>query len=162
MAIGYAGDDLTRELVEEYLNVLLDSNQKNKAQEVYTDIVKSIQSEWLYLIGLELYYNESEPKFDYYLDKLAGMELNDNEKKEYLFWKIRQSIDGDELENIEQDFEALLELDRFNPSYYWMRGKYQLIEQDAGAAESSLELALEYDLEGEVTQEVEDLLAQLE
>lgn len=162
MAVGYAGEELSRELVEEYLDVLLESNQKSKAQEVYTDIVKNIQSEWLYLIGLELYYNESEPKFDYYLNKLAGMELDDNEKKGYLFWKIRQSIDTEELDNIEQDFETLLGLDRFNPRYYWVRGSYELVKQDTGAAKSNWELALEYDLEGEVTQEVEGLLAQLE
>jgi tetratricopeptide (TPR) repeat protein len=161
MAVGYAGDELTRDLVEEYLYILLSSNQKSKAQEVYTDLVKSIKSEWLYLIGLELYYSESEAKFDYYLNELAGMEMDENEKKEYLFWKIRNSIERGETENVEQDLQTLLELDRFNPRYYWVKGLYEISISDSGGARNSFELALEYDLEGDVTKQVEDLLAQL-
>jgi tetratricopeptide (TPR) repeat protein len=160
-AIGYAGDDLTRALVEEYLNVLLDSNQVSKAQEVYTDIVKTLESEWLYLIGLKLYYGESDPKFDYYLSKSVDMDMDDNQKKEYLFWKIRSVIDDSEVENIEQDFETLLELDRFNPYYYWMKGVYEMSLSNTSVARENFELALEYDLQGDVTEEVEDLLAQL-
>jgi hypothetical protein len=162
MAVGYAGDKLTRELVEEYLGVLLDSNQISKAQEVYTDIVKNIESPWLYLIGLELYYDENSAKFNYYLEKLAKIEMTDNQKKDYFFWKIRNNIDSSETENIETDFEALLALDRFNPNYYWLKGLYSLSLSDTATAKTNLELAMEYDIQGEVTIEVENLLAQLE
>jgi tetratricopeptide (TPR) repeat protein len=162
MAVGYAGDDMSRELVEEYLDILLDSNQANKAQEVFTNIVKTVETEWLYLIGLELYHQlDNGAKFDYYLDKLVSMEMGDSQQKEYLFWKIRRNLDTSETENTEQDLEQLLALDRFNPRYYWLKGLYEISLSDTGAARNSLELALEYDLEGEVTQEVEDLLAQL-
>jgi tetratricopeptide (TPR) repeat protein len=116
MAVGYADTDVTRDLVEEYLNILLDSNQNNKAQEVFSNIVTKIDSEWLYLIGLDLYYNaQSDAKFDFYLNKLSSMEMNDAEKKEYLFWKIRKSVDDGETETVEEDLEALLALDRLNP-----------------------------------------------
>jgi hypothetical protein len=162
MAVGYAGEDLSKELVEEYLDILLDSNQGNKTQEVFTSIVKTIETEWLYLIGFELYYQlDSEAKFDYYLNQLASMEMDESEQKEYLFWKIRRNLDASETENTEQELEQLLALDRFNPRYYWLKGLYELSLSDTGAARNSFELALEYDLEGDVTQEVEVLLAQL-
>jgi tetratricopeptide (TPR) repeat protein len=162
MAVGYAETDVTRELVEEYLNILLDSNQNNKAQDVYSNIVTKIDNEWLYLIGLDLYYNaQSDAKFDFYLNKLSSMEMNDAEKKEYLFWKIRKSVDDGETETVEEDLEALLSLDRLNPKYYWVKGLYELSLSDTSSAKESLELALEYDLDGEVTKEVQDLLAQL-
>jgi tetratricopeptide (TPR) repeat protein len=162
MAVGYADTEVTRELVEEYLNILLDSNQNNKAQDVYSNIVTKIDSEWLYLIGLDLYYNaQSDAKFDFYLNKLSSMEMNDAEKTEYLFWKIRKSIDDGETETVEEDLEALLALDRLNPKYYWVKGLYEISLSDTSSAKESLELALEYDLDGEVTKEVQDLLAQL-
>jgi tetratricopeptide (TPR) repeat protein len=163
MAVGYAGDGLSRELVEEYLNILLDSNQINKTQEVYTDIVKTMNSSWLYLIGLETYYKaEGSAKFDYYLNKLANMEMNDNQEKEYLFWKIRGSLEGSRMENVEEELGRLLVLDRFNPRYYWMKGVYSLSLSDTQEAKDSFELALEYDLDGDVTKEVEKLLAPLQ
>ncbi len=162
MAVGYADTDVTRDLVEEYLNILLDSNQNNKAQEVFSNIVTKIDSEWLYLIGLDLYYNaQSDAKFDFYLNKLSSMEMNDAEKKEYLFWKIRKSINDGETETVKEDLEALLALDRLNPKYYWIKGVYEISLSDTSSAKESLELALEYDLDGEVTKEVQDLLAQL-
>jgi predicted Zn-dependent protease len=160
-AIAYAGDDLTRSLIEEYLDVLLDSNQISKAQEIYTDIVETLGSEWLYLVGLKLYYEENSTKFDYYLNKLAEMDMDDNQKKEYLFWKIRREIDKAETESIDQDFKILLELDRFNPYYYWMKGVYEMSLSNSSVAKENFELALEYDLQGDVTNEVQDLLAQL-
>jgi hypothetical protein len=89
------------------------------------------------------------------------MEMNDAEKKEYLFWKIRKSVDDGETETVEEDLEALLSLDRLNPKYYWVKGLYELSLSDTSSAKESLELALEYDLDGEVTKEVQDLLAQL-
>lgn len=162
MAVGYAGDDISRDLVEEYLNILLDSNQSNKAQQVFSDIVRTIKSEWLYVLGLELYYSAgSDAKFDYYLNQLSSMDMNEAQKKEYLFWKIRKSVEDSETETVEQDLETLLALDRFNPRYYWVKGLYEISLSDITSAQDTLELALEYDLEGEVTQEVEDLLAQL-
>jgi tetratricopeptide (TPR) repeat protein len=162
MAIGYAGDDVSRELLEEYLNILLDSNQNNKAQDVFSDLVTEIESEWLYIIGLDLYYDaESDAKFDYYLDRLSSMEMNDNEKKEYLFWKIRKTLDDNDTDTTQQDLDILLTLDRFNPRYYWLKGLYDISIGDNGSAKDSLELALEYDLNGEVTKEVQSLLAQL-
>jgi tetratricopeptide (TPR) repeat protein len=163
MAVGYAGDDITKDLVEEYLKVLIESNQVNKAQEVYSNIATEIKSEWLYLIGLELYYNTNvDAKFNYYLDELASMEMNDDQKQEYLFWKIRKRIDDSDTNNLEQDFDKLLALNRFNPKYYWMMGEYKLAMSDTQAAKNNFELALEYDLEGNVTKEVEGLLARVE
>jgi len=162
MAVGYAGEDITRELVEEYLNILLNSNQITKAQEVYSSLVKTTKTEWLYLIGLELYYSENDAKFEYYLDQLSDMDMSDNEKGNYLFWKIRKEIDDSNTDSIEQDFESLLELDRFNPKYYWMKGTYFLSIFDSESAKDNFEIAMEYDTQGDVTKNVEDLLAQLE
>jgi tetratricopeptide (TPR) repeat protein len=163
MAVGYAGEDISRELVEEYLSILVDSKQTQKSEEVFTDIVSNVDQEWLYLIGLELFYNANiDVKFDFYLNKLADMSMDEGQKKEYLFWKIRASLDESKTEGIQQDLDVLYELDRFNPKYYWVKGLFDKEVSDNQAAKESFELALEYDTEGKVTEEVEDLLAQIE
>jgi tetratricopeptide (TPR) repeat protein len=163
MAAGYAGEDISRDLVEEYLSILVDSKQTQKSEEVFSDIVRNVDQEWLYLLGLELFYNANvDAKFDFYLDKLADMSMDDNQKKEYLFWKIRASLDESKTEGVQQDLDVLYELDKFNPKYYWAKGLFDQAVSDNQAAKESFELALEYDIEGKVTEEVKDLLAQIE
>lgn len=162
-AVGYSGVDLEEDLIKEYLHILISSNQTTKSQEVYSNIVKDIKEDWLYLIGVELYYNaQNDAKLNYYLGKLSEMSLQDSEKKEYLFWSIRNALDKGELESVSSDLEILLSLDRFNPQYYWMKGVFDLDSGDEVSAKSNFESALEYDLEGNVSIEVEKLLAQVE
>ncbi|MCD4811141.1 hypothetical protein K8R14_00835 [bacterium] len=162
-AVGYSGDDLEEELVKEYLHILISSNQTTKSQEVYSNIVKDVKEDWLYLIGVELYYNaQNNAKLNYYLGKLSEMDLQDNEKKEYLFWDIKQSLDNGEIEGLDSTLEILLSLDRFNPQYYWLKGLYDLEGGDKISAKNNFENALEYDLEGNISTEVEELLAQVE
>ena len=163
MAVGYAGEDISRELVEEYLSILVDSKQTQKSEEVYTDIVRNVDQEWLYLLGLELFYNANvDAKFDFYLDKLANMSMNENQTKEYLFWKIKASLDESKTEGLQQDLDILYELDKFNPKYYWVKGLFDQAVSDNQSAKENFQLALEYDIDGKVTEEVEDLLAQIE
>lgn len=161
-AIGYAGDEISKDLIEEYLEVLIDSNQISKAQEVYSRTVINIDEDWLYLIGLELFYSSgNDAKFKYYLGRLSEKELDERLYMEYLFWDIRYSIDNEELEDVEQKLEELSVLDRFNPKYYWLKGLYELKLDNRNQAVEYFETALEYDLDGFVTQEVEKLLARL-
>ena len=162
-AVGYSRDDLKEELVKEYLHILISSNQTTKSQEVYSNIVNDIEEDWLYLIGAELYYNaQNDAKLSYYLGKLSEMDLQDSEKKEYLFWSIKDSLDNEEMEGIDTTLEILLSLDRFNPRYYWLKGLYDLNNGDSVSAKNNFENAMEYDLEGTVSINVETLLAQVE
>ena len=162
-AIGYAGDELDSSLVMEYLDILIRSNQTTKSQEVFASIVEDIDEDWLYLIGVDLYYNaDNDAKVNYYLGKLSEKNLQDEDMKEYLFWSIRQSMDDGETENISESFDSLLTLDRFNPNYYWLKGLEEKNNGDTQSAKNSFEKALEYDLDGDVSVEVEKLLAQVE
>ena len=160
-AIGYAGDDVKEDLVREYLQILIDSNQNNKSQEVFSDVVSNIKEDWMYLLGVELYYNaNNDSKVSYYLGKLSEMDLEDAQKKEYLFWIIRVGLANGE--DMTQELEQLLELDRFNPKYYWLNGISSQNNNDNEGAIRNFEYALEYDLAGSVTLEVEDLLARIQ
>lgn len=162
-AIGYSGNDLNEDLVKEYLQILIDSNQTTKSQEVFSQIIDDIDENWLLLLGVDLYYKaNNEAKVAYYLGKLSEKSLSDEELKQYLFWDIKNSLDRNEFENIDISFESLLELDRFNASYYWLKGEYDLKNSDIESAKSNFETALEYDLYGDVSTEVEKLLAQVE
>ncbi len=160
-AIGYAGEEVKEDLVREYLQILIDSNQNNKSQEVFSDIVGNIDEAWMYLLGVELYYNaNNDSKVAFYLGKLSQMTLKDNEEMEYLFWAIRVGIGSSD--DMTQELEQLLALDRFNSKYYWLNGLNSENNSDNESAIRNYEYALEYDLEGSVTVEIEDLLARLQ
>jgi tetratricopeptide (TPR) repeat protein len=161
-AIGYSGDDINDELVREYLNILIESNQNNKAQTLFSSIVDKIDKDWIFLLGVELYYNaNNQAKANYYLGKLSSLMLADNIMKEYLFWDLRISLDSNE-SNLDSEFEELLALDMYNPYYYWLKGIYDRNMGDTNSAINNFENALEYDLEGEVSENVLELLAQLQ
>jgi len=66
------------------------------------------------------------------------------------------------MEGIDTTLEILLSLDRFNPRYYWLKGLYDLNNGDSVSAKNNFENAMEYDLEGTVSINVETLLAQVE
>lgn len=161
-AVGYSGDDIDEDLIREYLNILIDSNQNSKAQTLFSSIVDDIDKDWIFLLGVELYYNaNNQAKADYYLGKLSALSLTDNLMKEYLFWDLRIALDGNE-GSLDGEFENLLALDKYNPRYYWLKGVYDRNMGDTNSAVNNFEIALEYDLDGEVSESVLELLAQLQ
>lgn len=160
-AIGYSGSNYSEELVSEYIDMLLENNQNIKASEVIKTILsvnEDVPS--LYLEAIKVYSAiGEEEKISYYISLLEDMELTDQEEKEYLQWKITILLEEDE--DIDEYMTQLLELDAFNPNYQYILAKDQLREGDEQLAIQSLEKALEYDLEYEITQNALSLLSSL-
>jgi hypothetical protein len=114
---------------------------------------------------LEINYElEEMTKVDYYLNQLEQMQLNNTDEQEYLKWKIRSILEEDEegQEDVGEYLDRLFELDRFSPHYRFFLAKIQIQEGKEDMAIQSLEQAIEYDLDYEITDEALRLLSSLQ
>jgi tetratricopeptide (TPR) repeat protein len=160
-AIGYSGGAFPKELVEEYVKILLDNKQTLKATEVVKNLLllKDVEA-YLNLLATEIYFGTKEyEKVDYYLDQLAKMSLNKTEEKVYLQFKIRMLLR--EKVDIDEYLTRLLNVDKFNPYYHFFLAQVQIEDGDESLAVESLERAIEYDLNSDITEEASELLSSL-
>jgi tetratricopeptide (TPR) repeat protein len=165
-AIGHMGPTTNQDLVSEYVELLLENNQVLKA----VDLIRSLmilesQEPYLHFLALEINYElEEMTKVDYYLNQLEQMQLNNTDEQEYLKWKIRVILrqDSEDQEEIGQYLDRLFELDRFSPHYRFFLAKIQIQEGKEDMAIQSLEQAIEYDLDYEITDEALRLLSSLQ
>lgn len=160
-AVGYAGSELPQDLITEYIDILLKNNQTLKASELVRDL-SSLQPELAYLNILAIKVNyilNEEAKIDYYLSKLEDLELSKTEEREYLQWKSRVLLDKGE--DVDEYLVKLSNIDKYNPYYHLFLAKTQIKDKEEELAIQSLERALEYDLDYEVTEEASKLLSSL-
>jgi tetratricopeptide (TPR) repeat protein len=165
-AIGHMGPTTNQDLVSEYVELLLENNQVLKA----VDLIRSLmilesQEPYLHFLALEINYElEEMTKVDYYLNQLEQMQLNNTDEQEYLKWKIRSILEEDEegQEDVGEYLDRLFELDRFSPHYRFFLAKIQIQEGKEDMAIQSLEQAIEYDLDYEITDEALRLLSSLQ
>ncbi len=165
-AIGHMGPTTNSDLVTEYVELLLENNQVLKASDLVRGLlVLDGEKPYFNLLAIEVNYELNEDtKVDYYLNQLGEMELNNSDEKEYLKWKVLSmlEIDSDEREeDVEEYLDTLFELDRFNPYYHFFLAKVELEEGNEEMAIQSLEQAIEYDLDYEITDEALKLLSSL-
>jgi predicted Zn-dependent protease len=160
-AIGYMEEGIEEEVVAEYLDLLLEMKQKLKAEEVIRTLVrKDPENIYLNLMAVEVNYKlEEMAKVDYYLRQLEDLELDDNQKKEYIQWKLHYLFEEGGVEDIEEYLEELFEIDRFNPYYHYFLAKSHELEGNRELAIQSLERSLEYDLNYEITEEALKMLS---
>lgn len=57
--------------------------------------------------------------------------------------------------------EKLLDIDKYNPRYYLLAGKYFLAKGETDSAKDSLEKSLEYDINNSVSEEATKLLSNI-
>lgn len=163
-AIGYQGKEPDSELVKEYMDTLLSNNLTLKADELLQSILKSSKSSYLYIYGIKINYilNNTE-KIDYYISLLDAQTLNDNDKREYLYYKAKALLDQNgDITQINLALNSLLNLDRYNPKYYFLLGRLQFEQGNATEASDSLKKAIEYDLNYEITDEATKLLSSVD
>lgn len=165
-AIGHMGPTTNSDLVTEYVELLLENNQVLKASDLVRGLlVLDGEKPYFNLLAIEVNYELNEDtKVEYYLNQLEEMELNNSDEKEYLKWKVLSMLEIDSEkreEDVEEYLDTLFELDRFNPYYHFFLAKVELEEGNEEMAIQSLEQAIEYDLDYEITDEALKLLSSL-
>lgn len=164
-AIGYMGENIEEELVEEYLDVLLEIKQKLKAEEVVRNLAfKNPDNVFANLMAVKINHKLKESaKVDYYLRQIEELELDKKQKKTYLEFKLLSLFGEDtyDKEEVEQYMEELFKIDRYNPYYYYFLAKEQEEEGEIEMAKQSLERSIEYDMKYEITEEAKDMLSSL-
>ncbi len=163
-ALGYQGNTPSEELVSEYLDVLLDNNQTLKADEVLQIILGKVKVAYLYEYGVKInYILEKNEKINYYIELLGALDLDDEDKKEYLYLKARAMLDQNaNISDITNVLDELLALDRFNAKYYYLLGRSEFEQGDAESAKQALSKAIEYDLAYEITEDSSKLLSNVD
>lgn len=160
-AIGYAGAEISKDLVDEYINILLDNNQALKANLLIRDLVtKYPELPYLYILAVKTHnVLKEDVKVEFYLSELEELELEDSERIEYLELKIQFLLSKDE--EIDKYLVELENLDRFSPYYQLYLAQSQIKLEENELATQSLERAIEYDLEYEITEKASKLLSSL-
>lgn len=161
-ALGYAGKDISEELLTEYINILLENNQDLKAVEEIRNVLVYSEKPFVYLLGVKSnYHNGEKAKIDFYLQQLDKLELTDIQEKEVLYWKARVALDSDDLEVANIYLDELLDMDKFFPRYHLLLGILQSKKGDTEEAKQAFEKSIEYDLKNELTEEATKLLSNL-
>jgi len=162
-AIATLGDDLIQELHAEYLNLLLKSNQTEKALEVMRIAEKGTDEPWVNLLYARIYnLREDYENQKYYLDQIEYEILSEEEKKEYLYSKglyMLETSDYDELRRVNNIF---WELDEYDPRYNLLVARLSFEEGNLEDARIYSKKAIEYDLQRVVTDDAQKLLAQID
>lgn len=160
-AIGNSGDNFDANLVKEYVEILLDNSQSLKAEALVKSLLLIKEGEaYLNILAVETSNELKESvKVEFYLGKLETLELTEDEEEEYLEWKVKYLYDNNG--NMDEYLIRLLNIDKYNPTYYLFLAKSQVIDNETDLAIQSLEKAIEYDLSYEITEEASKLLSSL-
>ena len=163
-ALGYQGSTPSESLVSEYLDILIANNQTLKADEVLQVVLGKSKAAYLYEYGVRINdILEKAEKINYYVGLLGALDLDEEDKKEYLYLKGRSMLDQNAgISDITTVLDELLALDRFNAKYYYLLGRSEFEQGDAESAKQALNKSLEYDLSYEITEDSSKLLSSID
>ena len=161
-AVEYGGKEISENLIDEYLSLLLENNQNLKAADTIKSLTTNQEKPYIYLWGVKVNYMLGErAKVDYYIEQLGKLELSENQQKEYLYWRARLAVEDSDTTGASVLLDQLLAKDRYNPKYYLVQGMLKVKESDIEGAKSSFERGIEYDLSNVISQEASKLLSNL-
>lgn len=161
-AVEYGGKEISENLIDEYLSLLIENNQNLKAADTIKSLTTNQEKPYIYLWGVKGNYMLGErAKVDYYIEQLGKLELSENQQKEYLYWRARLAVEDSDSTGASVLLDQLLAKDRYNPKYYLVQGMLKVKENDIEGAKSSFERGIEYDLSNVISQEALKLLSNL-
>jgi tetratricopeptide (TPR) repeat protein len=162
-AIANLGDEEVKELYLEYINLLLESNQTEKALEVMRVADRVSDESWVALTYLEIYQlREDEGKVEYYIENIKYDDLEDEEKREYLYSKGLYLLSNSDFDELTKLLDIFWELDEYDPRYNLLLAKLNFEEGNLDETRIYSKKAIEYDLDRLVTDEAQKLLAQID
>lgn len=162
-AISYGASQTESSLYIEYLNLLMDKDLTEKALEVVKNAEKISKGPWVSMYFLKIYsMREDNEMIIYHINKISYDNLEEEEKREFLFLKASFLIATSKLDEAQETLDAFWELDPYDARYNLLSAK---LNQENGQLDEAREFAkkaIEYDLEGEVSKEAQSLLAQID
>jgi len=162
-AISYAGDNGEVKLYQEYLDLLLTSNQTTKAEEILRKAEMIFEEPWVNIYYIKLsYLTKQNEKTIYYSSKIEYEELEGNYKRDYLYWKSKISIENTDLEEAKRTLDLFWELDKYDPRYNLLMAQLRFQEGNLGESRSYSKKAIEYDTQRLVTDDAQKLLARID
>lgn len=161
-AISYGGEDVSSELVSEYLDLLLENAQTLRANDMVKKLMNYISAPYIRIYGVRVNKVINDPKkVDYYLGLLAKMKLNDSDKKEYMYLNASNLLIKGKTDSVAQILKELVKLDRFNSQYYFVSGQLEYILGNKDGAKEMFKKAIEYDTNNLISKEANQLLSQI-
>lgn len=161
-AISYGGEDVSSELVSEYLDLLLENAQTLRANDMVKKLMNYISAPYIRIYGVRVNKVINDPKkVDYYLGLLAKMKLNDSDKKEYMYLNASNLLIKGKTDSVAQILEELVKLDRFNSQYYFVSGQLEYVLGNKDVAKEMFKKAIEYDTNNLISKEANQLLSQI-
>lgn len=162
-AVSYGGDLGEVKLYQEYLDLLIESNQTTKAEGVLRTAERIFDDPWVNIYYIKLsYLTKQTEKTKYYSDRIEYEELEGNYKKEYLYWKSKISIENSQLEDAKRTLDLFWELDKYDPRYNLLMSQLKFQEGSLDESRKYAKKAIEYDTERIVTDEAQKLLARID
>ncbi len=159
-ALTFAQVEEKEKILKEYVEMLI-------AQEQYTRVLTLLSDEdssyWVSIKNAQVYYAQRNyEKMRFHIEEIDESKLTDEEKKEYLKWLITYEIENDSGDEARENLTLLRSLDMYNPNYYFLLGRLELSQNNQEDGKAALERAIEYDLNGVVTQEAKRVLARID
>jgi len=162
-AIASLGNKSIPELYTEYLELLLETNQTEKALEIMRIADRSSDEYWVNLKYLKIYsLRGDKEQFSYNLDSIEYESLSEQEKREYLYWQGQSLIDSSEFDELRRILDIFSELDKYDPRYNLLVAKMNFKEGNLEEARVYSKKTIEYDLNRLVTEDAQKLLAQID
>lgn len=156
-SVVFATEDEVNTVVKEYSEILFEEELFTKFENQLDNM--NPENIWVLFSYVDLYYvQKNDEKVRYYLDELVRTELSTSEKSEYLAREIIYNLEQEEFDEVVNILAQLKELDEYNAEYYLLLGKYEFAQNELTNAQDALELAIEYDLIGDVTTDAKKIL----
>ncbi len=153
------------EILDEYIDVLMANNMLEEAENTLVGFLSEKESFGLNMLLVKVYYEKND--FEGMGSILAELEketdLNQAEagklKRYKLLYLTEEIEDAEEVDILIERFSVF---DRYSPELYLFRGKLLKYKGETLEAKEAFERAIELDLDGSITEQVEDLLATID
>jgi tetratricopeptide (TPR) repeat protein len=161
-AVSLAALPEDKNIVKEYMNVLIQNNILNSARTTLLNLLEEDDYPWIYILLAEISYTQGNfNRLNEYLRVLEDYaDLTRSEEKDFLRYKILSLIEAEEeKDTILEIFASYKKLDEYDPEIFLLMGEYSLAQGNPEEAKELLNRSIELDLEGNITREARKILA---
>lgn len=162
-AISYGADEAVQDMYIEYIGLLIDEKQTEKALEVLGRADRIFEEDWVPLLYMQLYsLRKDHDKYDYYAKQVELEELEENSKLQYLYIHSKYLIENNELEDVQRFLDLFWDLDQYDARYNYLVAKLSFEKGDLEESRKYVYKAIEYDTRRVITDDAQKLLAQID
>ena len=162
-AISFAGDKADARLYQEYLDLMFENNLLSKGAETMRKAERIFDSTWVEIYYMNLYaLTKENESFEYHMNKVDMNTIEDRYKGDYLYSKGKYLIENSEFDEAKRTLDIFWDLDKYDPRYNLLFAQLSFEEGNLKDARTYANKSIEYDLDREVTDEAQKLLATVE